>query len=792
MQSFEAKYPGIKLPKSGEKTREWALEALFGEDQQNVWVTQVRDPLDGAHWAGAHLRRPNVWADDCGHYFNTTLIAHSLKGAASRTDESSIAGAVIFFDDVGDKAQNANAKMDMGWMEAFAPEPTCVVETSQDNFQWQYAIRPACPIETYRRLVHGLKHHPQAYGGVVDVKGLGVRYGRLPSGINPRTDRGRFKTRLVRGSGRGYTVEELARAFGIDLSRDPTPDVSHFAPSRVDQCPIDELRALLLGKGAPLRNDGRHIDDMAGRETRGEFLKIIAWIVGASGHSDEGLEVACEWADSWTEGVQKPSNIAEVTFRSIHDPRGGASALRFQAKKLDPQGAARVWARFGIAPMTAEETEEALGKTTDPQADQKSVEELLARGTDRGVTDATPASAPAAGKTPDAPPFGGRAILPGFGRTELTILGGKTGAFKSMYALALMASVVFNRPDISGFTKKDLDWQGDCLYFANEDPASEVRLRLDALIHVHKIDKTLPQHELVIIEDMAMFVRDPRTKRIRLSVKALEAIVEHRARRDIAVVVVDTLAASIDGGSDETNAEFQAVAGLARKVAQTYNLCVVLVHHVKKTSSDKNAPVFGREDLDMLRGGSTLGNSARNALLLSKPNRDEIKAWGSATARNLTCVTMAKRAHGELLDEKWFRKVSAPVMIQDIRTPGILIPTSSVALALENGGRGPDVSKTEFIRKALKKLVREINRGEEIIVTSRGRGRPNTVQGVLGVKDAEAEDIISTLRDAGLIEIEEIQAGANGKSAVIVHVTSSGYEAVKGLENDPENDEIPQ
>jgi len=96
------------------------------------------------------------------------------------------------------------------------------------------------------------------------------------------------------------------------------------------------------------------------------------------------------------------------------------------------------------------------------------------------------------------------------------------------------------------------------------------------------------------------------------------------------------------------------------------------------------------------------------------------------------------------------------------------------------------------LRDALLKIATRIDQpGETVLVAKRGRGRPDTVQGVLGVTDAEAARIVDELVAAGFVTLESTVANGNGKTTI--HVTDPGRKllALNVNEIGPMADEIP-
>ena len=202
------------LPDSGPRCAEWALDTLFGSRKPGAWLTVVHNVDDGSQWEGGRyldLKAALETAPNAGHYISVGIVK---PGATRRLNTTTEAGACIFFDDVGEIGVNPNAKMDKAWLDLLGPTPTFVVATSEGNFQYFYAFSEPVPAATQQKLFDALKANPDTHGGFIEGNAL-IRYGRLPSGKNPKPGRGRFSTQLVEASGRKYSVNEIVRAFSL-------------------------------------------------------------------------------------------------------------------------------------------------------------------------------------------------------------------------------------------------------------------------------------------------------------------------------------------------------------------------------------------------------------------------------------------------------------------------------------------------------------------------------------------------------------------------------------------------
>jgi hypothetical protein len=793
MQQYPVKYDKI-LPAHGLDASRWVIEVLFQKRAQEAWACCVTDVDDPSHWKGGRLGQSKgleSFPEHAGHYYNVTLLK---PGADRRTDENADAGVAVMFDDVGDLITNPLAKMDKQWLDMFGPTPTFAVETSPNNFQYVYGFASPCAPAAFRLIVQMLKAHPPTRGGFRDASGM-ARYARLPSGRNPKPGRNLFPTRLTEASGMLYEPGELLSLFGLRIEQtqldrrvDRRVDRGVDSASSVlsstgpDQCDIKVVDALLNGPYAPLANDGP-FDDYD------EFMALMHRVKGATLHDEAGgLEAFERWAATWKHPQNKP---VHEKWATIHAPRMGAHELWLRAGDLDKNNRVAKTI-FGVidplppgASRKAQERVDEVGRGEDADDDPEP---------SRGLLDDAGDETPAQGGPPSVIKalFKAPTVLPGFDRQGVTLIAGKTGAYKSVYALQAGAAISFNRPDIVGWTTKDLDWRSDVIVLANEDSENETLRRLRAIVARHKIDLTTPHRPLNVWEDAPLFQRrlNGKSKTVGLYGPTVRKILEYNSKRSLALIVVDTLAASVKGGCDETNAEFQDIASCARRLARLTHACVVLVHHVKKGSfSDgKNSPAsLARDDLDGVRGGSALANSIRNVLMLSKPTRDEIERIGPQACKGLTCVTMTKRSHGRIMDDKWFRLTPEAIMVRDIRAPLTDIPDDSIALVEESMTALGTAQSGVAMRDAVRKIAERLDAGETVIRAARGRNRSGTAQDALGKNDKDTGELIDKLVEGGYLEImKSAPKREGGWSYDEIHVTTLGRAIIEeGDEQQP-------
>lgn len=201
--------------------REFLL-ALFGESLNTgalAWVCVfAQDPSKAkAAWKG------QSWTPTGGGDFPANISESDFMGncyfslstftsdTGGRKTNNAAGCHAIILDDVGTKAAIGEN----------LPEPTWVIETSRDNYQYGYAFDE--PIRDLKNAQDFFKQLAQKRG-ITDPGGQGVvRYARLPNGFNTkskyRNEDGTYpKSRLiVWNPGLRYSSEKLSQLLGINL-----------------------------------------------------------------------------------------------------------------------------------------------------------------------------------------------------------------------------------------------------------------------------------------------------------------------------------------------------------------------------------------------------------------------------------------------------------------------------------------------------------------------------------------------------------------------------------------------
>ena len=155
------------------------------------------------------------------------------------------------------------------------------------------------------------------------------------------------------------------------------------------------------------------------------------------------------------------------------------------------------------------------------------------------------------------------------------ILGGEPKCCKSFLGLDMAVSVAAGVPCLGRFEVKE---KGPALVFQAEDAEHVVRERLDGIATA----KGLKFDELAIrVMTMPSLRIDEEEDQL-----ALRATVEHHSPR---LLVLDPLV-RLHSGSENSASTIAAMLGFLRELQRTYQVAILLVHHLRKSTSDKVRP----------------------------------------------------------------------------------------------------------------------------------------------------------------------------------------------------------
>ncbi len=98
--------------------------------------------------------------------------------------------------------------------------------------------------------------------------------------------------------------------------------------------------------------------------------------------------------------------------------------------------------------------------------------------------------------------------------------------------------------------------------------------------------------------------------------KAVDALIERIKREGAQLIVIDNLGV-ITGGADENSAEMASVMGNLRRVSETTNAALVVIHHQRKSST------YNTRAGESLRGHSSIEAALDLALLIEREDHSE-------------------------------------------------------------------------------------------------------------------------------------------------------------------------
>jgi len=719
------KYPS-SLPASGQAAREWLLDLIFRDRKPLAWIASVKDVDAVGAWTGSRYGGRIALNPDSGHY---VCIATIEPSATKRREDDVEAVNVMVLDDVGNDSR-PDIKLDEDVLQLIPIPPSYVIETSSLNYQVGFVLDPPVTRQEYDALIADMKHHPELRDGIKDGT-TSVRYVRLPSGANPKPGKNAFATRLVEASGRTYSIAELRKAFNLVAS----PSRTQAAPASVSADVPEALRlpeapalALLEEIYAEIRNNGIGREDWIG-------LVFAAW--NASGGSEGALAIIEAWTATREDGDVDPGK----DIRDVWDHRLGTKAgVTTLIRGLEEYGR-------GNAAAMIEKIKQVQAKGVFDRVDNGD-------GADTG------------GKGAKLPPVldwissrAGRVrtiqptIMPGLDRGLLTVIGGPTGVLKSTLLMHAAVAIVCERADIMGLAK--IDYCGDVLVFANEDPDEITNKRLDAILSKYGVQSFT--HKLYVLGGQ-MFEKVPPgpngtfvwKKEAFDKIKAVANQVRD-AGRQLGLIAIDTLSSATED-SDETNREMQRIANLVSDLVREIGCAGLFVHHLRKAGTgDKEEVELG---VEALRGGSALGNSVRNVLFMSRPNKKDrgIAGWDEDEAKAFVKLRVVKRSYGPEGGPQWFRRELVGVPVVDPRDGSlhsegylVLIPNPIDAVDARN----------KILREAYAKIEAANKAGKELVVMAKANGSPRSVQELLGLPDKETNQILDELTRLGGLVFSE-------------------------------------
>jgi AAA domain-containing protein len=742
-------------------TDEDFLKEIFGADYPDAWVANYDS------WTGG--RAPaclSILRMDVSRYYSVGSI---LPGRHSRKADNLKAVHVLVLDDVGNVQQGlapdtkvigmSGARLDWSVVRTLTIRPSFAVETSRGNFQVGYILStPETDIVRWRKFQKALqdaKLWPASPHGET-----AVHYFRLPSGLSHKAEKGFFQTRLVNWNPENrYSLDELAFHFGLfDWDEDPAmpsqptaKPQSARAKAKRETLPTKTLIDVMtaLPNDYPILDIGHDTWVALGQNFKGSAEDpndpelVDAWVAWSSttnapclGKAKDPEETWNGFPAEWTSAGTLRNQISQICAH----PKPGDPNFDFRekvAKALDEVD----W--FPIA-FTA--VDAGTLPTASLNADLTDIFDRLraARAVDphydRPQVVSTTFDPNTLNNVDPIPPV----VMGYFARERVSFLLAVPGVGKSSLMHSTAMGLVFERPDFIGET--DAGFPGDVVIISNEDETRPVFNKFRALQTHWQVQGSAAKNEVHVFEGIKALTRDP-TGTITLSGKPfLEDLIKLRAKKDIALIVIDTLASITRGFEENSNDQMQIVVEFMRKLAWAAHAAVVVIHHVSKGGVDKN----GEMGVYSGRGASSMAADTRSIIQVTKPNNDDKSKyqWDEAMAR-----AWVKGSYDDpaLWNDRWFKFHSIPLPAFDPRSNtqtqvshGILVPETPVRMTAQQAFGGLQHG-WELLKSALAK-------GPVHALKQSSKGK-TVWKDVFGGSAADADRILGELIKEGIVSV---------------------------------------
>jgi hypothetical protein len=744
------------------------LDAFSGFDRNMLW-------LAGSVPGGKDLR-------NTGYYSDERLLAmpdderHHVTGATYppglvRRDDSRLASVpFIVFDDVGRMSapgvpQINSVEVDEDLFKLL-PETSWQTETSHGNHQYGYHFEPALT-PPQARLIHAAlrRHRGDLARG---LHSLG-QYFRLPSGTNTKPGRKSFRTRLKQ-LGPSYTAEQFIAGFQLELDYIPSGGLG--ATTGGEKLPPDAVKKLL----EMIPNTDTTDYDF--------WVRVGHAIYGATDGSSEGLDLFLEW--SAKSAKFNLTQDTEKTWDSLSAARASASTLRriiediHGADSRERQEAAQVFAATGgVFGKIGDDEEEIPGGTTETPGgggsggsgsgagDEKArkagmkLDELLReirktqvvpphhRNGDgphwsRGGKVQTLREALKSGTV--APP---QVVTP-YERGILSVLAGMPGLGKSLLALQQALAITYGRADLIRYGGGKLQFPGDVIYISNEDGLGLIKRRAAAWLRQHGLEAVDPAFEIIPMKSALLSWNGTEWQFECLAI--LEMVLEYvRGGRDIAMIVVDTLATSVTGINENAAQDVSPVMAFLDQLAKVFWASVVFVHHVNKVS-------VGEEDRSIvaIKGSFAISGAVRGAVTLTPANRGEIDEFGW-NGRSVIAEYVAKANDDRARYVAcYYEQTVLGIGVGDAIDPTVTVTQDTpILMPLKPVKAVDDMIQMRAWRDLIEAAIKAGKQVRRYAANANNTG-PKSVHRILGVTVKQAFEIVEKLSDLGQVKVEMV------------------------------------
>lgn len=728
---------------------------MFGSREANrAWVAQSSD-FNGGFATGT----VSNFLDTTTHY---VALSTMKPGSTARSLKNFLGLHMIVLDDVGVISDTTVALLDRDIVEAFAPPPTASIETSRANHQVFFKLTdPETDPERATLFLEALKR--TQFGPGVQPMSV-VHYVRLPSGENTKPDRKGFKTKLKLWNPTvSYTLDELAAHFGLPSDWEaPAPRASVLGPR--ETLPNETV----IGAMRVIPNTSKTFPDYEDWIRAGNIFK-------GSAESPDDPELMDAWVD-WSNQMAQTKADPVVKWETFSPDLTHAGSLRHlvaihaaHPKEGDPDFKERKRRaleadKLNLNPIPPPGTPGGFTVVDDgtlpgdtPEAKAKrEIEDIFAEIAKSQVVPPQHAGNEDDNwldkdevQTLDGLTASGLSVAPPVmidphTRGIVTVVAGTPGKGKSLLVLQQALAISLNRPDLIRDGLPELNFPGDVVYLSNEDQIGVLSRRAMAWAQRHKVSLAAGPHQVIPLRSTLLGKRNE-TPVIECA-RILKALVRHGQKgRDIGMIIVDTLPASVSGFKENDTDDMSTVMRFLDRLAKAFWCSVIFIHHIRKSAAAEE----DERTLNALRGSGVIGASIRGAIMVCSPSERERGDFGWPKDKRVIVEYTLKANDGSIGDTTFYELELEPVQVQHavtlkpvMRPTPVLVPINATKLSQSTSG----------LQDALDKIKKY---GQPIrIVDKLGPGdNSDTLQKILEVNNATAKEVAAALEGMGVVTI---------------------------------------
>lgn len=750
----------------GSVTNRQFIRALFGDDADRAWVASVHDG-NTSDWFGGRAGSLDVDAADFTSGDTCFAVGVMKDDASGRLGSQWSHTPVIVVDDVGEKVTDEAVRDALG-------EPSYVLQTSLGSRQFGYMLREplhdgAVQARIMRAITIGL------FKGIEPGHRDTNRYVRLPRGMNSKPKR------VAENGGQPQHVALLEwhpeRRFDVmdfDMALRDLPGlnggtawaeaegagVTHRAMPEGLPRTLEDARAEYLPRDYIFAAFDK-LDRVVGMQGTQGYIEVRCPF---DGHPEYGSHTNNDDRTGWNPALFLSGRTAFQCFHTDggadRSNRGIEAALRAELDARDGVGSFDALRQAAIAAMFPPLPDTGSDLDTPPKPCTK----WRSLGSDAPLR-ALPAR---------------RVVSSLLIRGTTSQLGSPPNAGKSQLVVNLVHSLAAERHDLFG-EEKPFQRTGGAFVITNEDGADELERRRTAFMTKTGLQPSDLKHPVFVNERPGFKVvhRHDKSSPVEITPEMNDLADDIRAVRaeghDIAVVVVDTQAASFSGIEENSNDAMAAAWAAIGAWAGELDVAVLILHHTTKDAA-RNRSV----DMNAMRGASAAVGSARCVAQLVPLSPEEEAKLPEADRGSYIKLAIVKASYAKFAGSRWFRKIG--VDLPTVDDAGEVGPVESTAACIFDP-KGPklrlDDSDENLLINGLLAVCAADADGNPLSARQHGpvAGRADDVLGkALGAGRDDGKAVLRALEKRGWVEEgeEPVPGRRDGRTRAVWRPTAEG------------------